>query len=313
MEPLIFQEFEQMLKDHGLITRNENFGHWYQREYAYAHQLLNMYQTHVDRWQESHPDAAGNRLLEYARTIGRPLTKISDAVKKVVRMMSGRLAVIHTCNPAIFDIGLRRLAERFPKVFTPMLEDREEILRLGLPSEILVGAFIGWTAPGAPGFFDMWKKPAEFQSTLYAVRDSNRDIVTDDRLTENDIPHNLGQDVARSALDRAPPEQSLDRFPSLPQMNHVTITHEDSRVTQQFYGSRRDEVIEHIQELRASTRVSTEHEFKAIDRRALESPFEVGIEIHALLQEDDPTATTDEVLLGDHGTQGRDTVDVGLL
>ena len=87
-------------------------------------------------------------------------------------------------------------------------------------------------APGASGFFDMWKKPAEFQSTLYAVPD----IVTDGRLTENNMPHNLGQDVARSALDRAPPEQPLDRFPSLPQMNHATITHEDSRVTQQFYG-----------------------------------------------------------------------------
>ena len=139
-----------------------------------------MYKVHAERWQDQHADAVGNRLLQFARTSGRPLTKLSDAVTKVVRRTDGRLVTIHTCNPAIFDTRLRSLAELFPKVFTPILKDPEELYRRGLPSEVLFGPFIGWTAPGAPGFYDMWKKPAEFESTLYA----NPDIVTDGRLTE---------------------------------------------------------------------------------------------------------------------------------
>ena len=187
-------------------------------------------QTHLDRYQESHADAAGNRLLKYERTIGRPLTKTCDAVTRVVTMMSCRLVVIHNCNPAIHDKRLRHLAERFPKVFTPMLKDQDEIVRRGLPSEIHFGQFVAWTAAGAPGFFEMFKTPAEFQSTLYAIPDH----VTDGRLTEDAILHNLGAEIARADLEQAPEEQSLDPFPSLPLMNHAIMSREDSTVVQQF-------------------------------------------------------------------------------
>ena len=116
--------------------------------------------------------------------------------------MSGRLVVIHNCNPAIHDKRLRHSAERFPKEFTPMLKDQDEIVRRGLPSEIHFGPFLAWTAAGAPGFFDMFKTPAEFQRTLYAIPG----LVTDGRLTEAAIPHNLGSEIAKAALDR--PRQS---------------------------------------------------------------------------------------------------------
>ena len=42
MEPLVFTEFEQMLRENEWIDRSENFGHWYQKEYALAHQLLHI-------------------------------------------------------------------------------------------------------------------------------------------------------------------------------------------------------------------------------------------------------------------------------
>ena len=212
MEPFVFEAFENMLRETGLIQRHENFGRWYQKSYALAFQMLDMCSGQLDRYKRTHPDVAGNRLIQYAHTLGRPLAKLSDIVTRVTRMGSGRLVVIHTANPAVHDKRLRHLAELVPMVFTPMLRDVDEITRRRLPSQVHFGPFIGWTAPGTPGFYDMLKTPAEFQSTRFAIPD----MVTDGRLTESSIPHHLGSDIIRAALDHAPEEQSLDSFPSLP-------------------------------------------------------------------------------------------------
>ena len=104
-----------------------------------------------------------------------------------------------------------------------MLTDTKEITRRGLPSQVHFGAFVAWTAPGMPGFYDMWKMPAEFQGTLYAVPD----FVTDGRLTQSSVPLYIGKDFAQKALDNAPAWQPLASFPSTPQMNHPMFSTED--------------------------------------------------------------------------------------
>ena len=63
--------------------------------------------------------------------------------------------------------------------------------------------------------------------------------------------------------------------------------------------------------------MATVHELKAIDRKALDCPFQIGIDIIALRQCKDGHSTHDEVLwrenLLTYGPQGRDPVDADLL
>ena len=174
-------------------------------------------------------------------------------------MACGRLVVVHTANPAIYDKRLRPFAELFPKVFTPVLRDTEEITRRGLPSQVHFGAFVAWTAPGMPGFYDMWKTLAEFQGTLYEVPD----FVTDGRLTQSSVLLHIGADFVKNALDNAPAWQPLARFPSTPQMNHPMFSTEDVTMITRFYRSRRADVLDKITQLREMTKTATEHEMKS--------------------------------------------------
>ena len=139
----------------------------------------------------------------------------------------------------------------------------------------------------------------------------------DGRLTENDVPHNLGQALAKHALEMAPPEQDLDDFPSEAQMKHAIISDEDREMTQSFYRQRKTEVDAYIGELRVSNKVATEHELKAIDRKRFDCPCQIGIDVIALLQCVDPDFTNNEVWYGKevltNGPQGRDPVDADLL
>ena len=70
---------------------------------------------------------------------------------------------------------MRSFVELFPRLLTPIMKDPNELRRRALPTEIRFGAFFSWTASGTPGFYDHWKKPAEFAGTLLA----NLDFITD--------------------------------------------------------------------------------------------------------------------------------------
>ena len=80
----------------------------------------------------------------------------------------------------------------------------------------------------------------------------------------------------------------------------------------QVYKSRRSDVEEHIRQMREMTKTATEHEMKSLVRRATPYVIEVGIEVMALLQCEDPDNTTKEILSGSDPSE-RDTIDASLL
>ena len=162
-ENLIFSEYEWFLrKDCGQIKRGENFGAFYKREFAVAHRLGSQPKKHLDSWTAAHPYADGNRQIEYARTLGSPLTDPSEVKYKKARLACGRMVVMTNVNPAIFDIRLREYLKLFPQMLTPMLTDYKELYKLGLPSEVKHNGPFAWTATGIPGFVDFWRQPSEF-------------------------------------------------------------------------------------------------------------------------------------------------------
>ena len=73
-------------------------------------------------------------------------------------------------------------------------------------------------------------------------------------------------------------------------------------------------MLEHITELRDMIKKSTEHELLALKRQPHDHPIKVGIEIHSLLQTDDPQVVVKSILTLEHDDpKGRDVVDADLL
>ena len=201
--------------------------------------MFNACQEHLDRYERAHPGISGNQLILYTRSLGQPLAAPGDVAIKVCHMLCAGLVAVHTGNPAVFDRRLRQQAEKFPRVFTPMLTNIDEISRHGLPSQVRFGAFLCSTALGVVGWFDFWKTPAELQGTLYAIPD----VVTDGRLSQTTVPLLIGRRYVQEALDNAPKQPSLTSFPSEHRMYREQFTKEAMKEITTFYEFRRDDVV----------------------------------------------------------------------
>ena len=71
---MLLIQLENFLRKHGFIGRGEDLGTYYRREYAVAERAVKKLQIQLDLWARKHHGTAdGNRMLQYARSLGRPL------------------------------------------------------------------------------------------------------------------------------------------------------------------------------------------------------------------------------------------------
>ena len=135
------------------------------------------------------------------------------------------------------------------------------------------------------------------------------------RLSEDDVPHYLGEDLLNHSLEKAPPHYDMEDFPDIDFMTDSYFSKEEQDFMMEFYKQRRVELNFQHMRMIDEYEATLKHAPRMLNRSPLTIPIHVGIEAMSLLHCYDTNEQLDLIKAEGfkESDQGRDAVDGTLL